>query len=194
MYRERIGRSRNSFQELKSFRIGFIDYLSYHNFNNANEGFTLEKSSPIRIVLKNSVQDNHGNGSEFLLLQLTRKEKLVGKPISHSGLWFWKLKTSLSTFKIAHMHIVAGEIQGPARYSERLRTLVTSERVEISRFCLWLELRLLIPFTREKFQISAPYHLGVLDEIPSKSAKVYGDDSWIREKNSGSFFSGILSN
>ena len=37
-------------------------------------------------------------------------------------------------------------IKGPARYSEQLRTLITSERVEIWRLCLWRELRLIMPF------------------------------------------------
>ena len=53
------------------------------------------------------------------------------------------LKTQCSTERKRSRLV---RIYGLARYSEQLRTLIISERVEISRLCLRRELRLVIPF------------------------------------------------
>ena len=60
------------------------------------------------------------------------------------------------------------KIRGPARDFEQLCTHIVAERSEVSEFCLWRELRLVMPSTGQEFRIRVPCRAGIIHEIPSK--------------------------
>ena len=79
---------------------------------------------------------------------------------------------AITTHNLINIKVGCLYVQGAARYFEQLRTLLTSGRVEISKFCFWWELSLAMSFTGQKFWTRAPCYSGAIHDIPSRWANV----------------------